>query len=93
MNCSEFTLSIYDRVLYNLSYNEVHKHFRDYASFFKYIIIDDFVHLGSLPYKEGNYVSKNYNKILTQYNFELIKSQESLRKKKEKDFFLKHPKF
>ena len=88
LNCSEFTLSIYDRVLYNLSDDEVYKHFRDYASFFKYIIIDDFVHIGSSPYKEGSYESKNYSQILTQFNFELIKFENSLHiKNKKKDFF------
>ena len=73
----EFSLAIYDRVLYMLSRKEIIKHFERYGEFFNFLIIDDFVHFNEVEIKSGGYVSKNYKKILTSLNFKLIRQFDS----------------
>lgn len=80
LNKTKFTtfgLAIYDRVLYNLSNNNVENHFNIYGKIFDYIIIDDFVHFHNKPFKSGGYISKNYFKILSNLNFKLIHNYKS----------------
>ena len=88
-NSKYFELSIYDRVLYNLSYKEVKEHFVLFNDFFKYIIIDDFVHTKS-PFISGGYESKNYKKILNSIGFDLIEEKVSSHNKQSSDPFFEH---
>ena len=82
----KFDLSIYDRVLYLLSEIEIRSHFEEYKEFMKYLIIDDFHNSNK---KENNmaYFSKNYEKILLDFGFKLIKNEPSGYVSGNDDFF------
>ena len=71
-----FDLSIYDRVLYLLSEIEIRSHFEEYKEFMKYLIIDDFHNSNK---KENNiaYFTKDYENILLDFGFKLIKNEPS----------------
>ena len=81
-----FDLSIYDRVLYLLSDIEIKSHFEKYKEFMKYLIIDDFHNANK---KENNfaYFSKNYEKILLDFGFQLVKNEPSGHVSGNDDFF------
>ena len=82
----KFDLSIYDRVLYLLSEIEVRSHFEEYKEFMNFLIIDDFHNSNK---KENNiaYFSKNYEKILVDFGFKLIKNEPSAHESGNEDFF------
>ena len=81
-----FDLSIYDRVLYLLSEIEIRSHFKEYKEFMNFLIIDDFHNANK---KENNtaYFSKNYEKILFDFGFKLIKNEPSEHESGDDDFF------
>lgn len=85
-----FGLSIYDRVLYLMSENEVFNHFKIYGKYFRYIIIDDFSHKDSVR-DNGAYFTKNYTEILGVCGFEIIEETASDHIKNEK-FFIENAK-
>ena len=82
----KFDLSIYDMVLYLLSETEIRSHFVKYKEFMKYLIIVDFHNSNK---KENNmaYYSKNYEKILLDFGFKLIKNEPSGYVSGNDDFF------
>lgn len=86
-NSNEFSLAIYDRVLYMMSTNEIFNHFLNFGKYFKYIIIDDFVHDNDNVVKSGSYTSKNYEKILSDLNFQLFSQIDSQHKISQIDPF------
>ena len=90
-NIKNFDLSIYDRVLYLLSESEIRAHFEEYKKFMKFLIIDDFHNPNK---KENNmaYFSKNYENILIDYGFKLIKEEPSGHVSGDDDFFKRNAK-
>jgi SAM-dependent methyltransferase len=82
----KFDLSIYDRVLYLLSEIEVRSHFEEYKDFMNYLIIDDF-HNSNKKVNNKVYFSKNYEKILLDIGFKLIKDEASGHFSGNDDFF------
>ena len=81
-----FDLCIYDRVLYLLSEIEIRSHFEEYKEFMNFLIIDDFHNSNK---KENNiaYFSKNYENILVDFGFKLIKNEPSRHESGNDDFF------
>ena len=71
-----FDLSIYDRVLYLLNEEEIKNHFYIYKDYLSKVIIDDF-HNANFKDKNDAYFSKNYEKILFDYDFKLIQNEPS----------------
>lgn len=85
-----FGLSIYDRVLYLMSENEVFNHFKIYGKYFRYVIIDDFSHKDSVR-DNGAIFTKNDTEILSACGFEIIEESASDHLKNEK-FFIENAK-
>ena len=86
-----FDLSIYDRVLYLLSEIEIRSHLQEYKEFMEYLIIDDF-HNANKEENNKAYFSKNYEKILLDFGFKLIKSEPSQHICGGDDFFKRNAK-
>lgn len=82
-----FDIAIYDRVLYLLNDSQVKDHFNEFEKFFNYILIDDFYSEKEEIYSEGYIYTKNFIKLLP--NFNLIHFQKT--KHKSPDGF--HDKF
>ena len=82
----KFDLSIYDRVLCLLNEIEIRSHFEEYKEFMKYLIIDDF-HNSNKTENNMAYYSKNYEKILLDFGFKLIKNEPSGHDIGNDDFF------
>lgn len=82
----KFDLSIYDRVLYLLSEEEIKAHFYKYKNYFCKLVIDDF-HNSDFEDKNEAYYSKNYEKILFDYDFKLIQNEPSQHIIGNDDFF------
>lgn len=69
-------LIVFDRVLYILSDNELHKLLKSLSQVGRFIFIDDFViadHLDNPEYRHRNWV-----KILKEYNFEIKNDIDSI---------------
>ena len=81
-----FDLCIYDRVLYLLSEIEIRSHFEEYKEFMNFLIIDDF-HNSNKQENNMVYFSKNYEKLLFDFGFKLLKNEPSAHKSGNDDFF------
>ena len=84
-----FDLSIYDRVLYLLSEEEVRDHFKKYKKFMNNLIIDDF-HNSVNEESNLTYLTKNYEKILIDYGFKLKINEPSEHIIGDDDFFMRN---
>jgi hypothetical protein len=73
---SSFDLSIFDRVLYLLSERQVENHFSVFGKYYSSVIIDDF-HNSAFVDSNGAYVTKNYEALLSKYEFSLVEMQSS----------------
>lgn len=71
-----FDLAIYDRVLCLLSEEDVVKHFAKFSKYFSFLVIDDF-HNFEFEDMNDAYKSKNYEKILSNFNFKLTVNEKS----------------
>jgi len=73
----KFDLTIFDRVLYMISENDLNNYLNKYSSILSYVIIDDF-YSETPQWDEENYIySKNYLKIFSKYGFEIIDIKDS----------------
>lgn len=81
-------LAIYDRVFYLLSQKQIKLHLDKYSKFFNHIIIDDFHSSEKIDHKT-KYQIRNFEEILYQYNFAIIKNDSSLNSPNN-NFFLKY---
>ena len=72
-----FELAIFDRVLYMIEEKRFRKLLNEYSTYFKYVVIDDFHSEIPIWDKEKYIYSKNYKKILTDFNFEVIGVKDS----------------
>lgn len=73
----KFDLTIFDRVLYMISENDLNNLLNKYSSILSYIIIDDFYSETPQWDKEKYIYSKNYVKIFSNYGFELLDIKNS----------------
>ncbi len=72
-----FDLSIFDRVLYMISEEELKNMLNKYSRYFNYIVIDDF-HSEVPVWDNEKYIyAKNYTKIFSEFNFHLIEINDS----------------
>jgi SAM-dependent methyltransferase len=76
-NLNKFDLTIFDRVLYMISENDLNNLLNKYSYILSYIIIDDFYSETPQWDKEKYIYSKNYVKIFSNYGFELIDIKNS----------------
>lgn len=72
-----FELAIFDRVLYMIEEKRFRKLLNEYSTYFKYVVIDDFHSEIPIWDKEKYIYSKNYKKILNDFNFEVIGVKDS----------------